>query len=509
MTSDANLWRPSHSAPVRSAPRTAGRRAAAAVMAAAPAAGRAPSRNRIAQRKRRINGLALVVRPDLRWYQRLLRNHYFWAVLVVTISYCLLVGFSLYNVGQGLITEINKVTADSGVPVNLGWAQVLEAYRLTAKMALPTLAAYVGVFWLIDRIWPTSLAMKWVCLGWGGAVAIFLSLHINTWASRLMQMVGPVDPSTGARAAIYSAPFVEEATKATVLFVLAVLLRRRMVNVHQVVALAGLSGVGFAFVENIVYYIRQYLYAANFSGDDPQASLEQLARLRGLMTSFGHPTFTSMTALGLVVGLTNRSKLVRILAPVAGYLAAALGHMAFNGFASISSNTTVLVIVGWAVVAALVVYLVFRHIHQTRQLRARLAEFVTMGWLEPDDPRVYSSWLGRSKMEIVAFLHGPRTYAATRRMRLGMLELAYLRDGEGRGIIDATSIQRQRDVILAIDRDRIWAITEYKGLKWIPQTWKLWWRDTRQRLLRRGRVVADDDVASLPAPVGVPASPDR
>lgn len=75
--------------------------------------------------------------------------------------------------------------------------------------------------------------------------------------------------------------------------------------------MAGLSALGFAFVENIVYYLRSYMFAANISGEDPLKELNTLVLMRGVATAFGHPLFTSIAALGFVVGLVNRSKLVR------------------------------------------------------------------------------------------------------------------------------------------------------------------------------------------------------
>lgn len=515
MSSDVDTWRPvKPTAAAMQVPRTSGKRAAAEVMAAAPAAGQGASRLPSAQRKRRLNGMAMVPDRSLSWGKRLLRNPYFWSTIALTLLYAALVGLSIWTVADSLIREVNEVTTEQGQPVIYTWTQMREALGIATKAALPTFLVFLLLFLFVDIFNPTSIWMKWVSLGWGGAVAIYLSLEINTWAGRLMQGVGPVDPRTGARSAIFSAPFVEELTKASVLFLLAILLRRRMLNVHQVVTLAALSAVGFAFVENIVYYVRVYVYSVSIYGNDPDEQLANLARLRGLATCFGHPLFTAMTALGLIVGLTNRSKLVRVLAPVGGFLAAAFGHMLFNGMASTLEDPKPMIIGGWIAVAILVIYLIFRRVHQARQVRARLQEFVTMGWLEPDDPRVYINTLGRVKMEFVALLHGPRVYGATRRVRKSIFELAYLRDAELRGLVDATSIARQRDLILQIDQDRIWAVTEYRGLKWIPESLKArvrnWWQGRRQgsrRLATTSAPLASPQPAPQQAgqPVGAPA----
>ena len=92
--------------------------------------------------------------------------------------------------------------------------------------------------------------------GWGCCVATFVSAQINTWAAGHLSIIGDGDPATGARAAIYVAPFVEEAAKATVLFWLAILMRYQWVSRLTGIVLAGLSGAAFAFNENILYYGR-------------------------------------------------------------------------------------------------------------------------------------------------------------------------------------------------------------------------------------------------------------
>ena len=87
-------------------------------------------------------------------------------------------------------------------------------------------------------------------------MATYLSAQINTWAAGHLSIIGDGDPATAARAAIYVAPFVEEAAKATVLFWLAILMRYQWVSRLTGVVLAGLSAAAFAFVENIIYYGR-------------------------------------------------------------------------------------------------------------------------------------------------------------------------------------------------------------------------------------------------------------
>ncbi len=469
MTADANTWRP----PATTSPvRVTGRGAATVVSHAPDGRGQAGHDDAPAQHRRRQNGLACHVDPSLNWRQRLVRNPYVWITLTMTVIYAGLLFWVYRFIGDSLIEEVAAVTEEAiGSPTVLVWGQINEAYLKVLPLAGVSLGFYVVLLIFLDRLRPTTWSMKWLALGWGASAAVFVSLIINTWAGVLMQAEGPVDASQGARAAIFSAPFVEEAAKATVLFFIAIAMRRRIVGVHQALTLAALSAVGFAFTENVVYYIRIYMYAVTIYGTDAEAELMGLFWMRGVALSFGHPLFTSLTAIGLIVALVNRSKLVRVLAPVTGYLAAAFGHMLFNGFASLSDSVLVLMIGGWLLVLALVVFTIFRYVHQTRNIRARLVEFVQLGWLQPTDPVEMSRLFGRWRMAMSAFLRGPRIFRATLKLQRSLTELAYVREGELRGTIDAMAIERERDLVLMADEARVWAIDHTKGVRFIPPEW--------------------------------------
>ena len=88
-------------------------------------------------------------------------------------------------------------------------------------------------------------------------------------------------------------------------------------------SLAGLSAIGFAFTENIIYYSRAIVYASStINTGNAEDAVREIVWLRGFWTAFGHPLFTMMTGLGLLVALRTHSKVVRVLAPLIGFLLA-------------------------------------------------------------------------------------------------------------------------------------------------------------------------------------------
>jgi hypothetical protein len=241
---------------------------------------------------------------------------------------------------------------------------------------------------------------------------------------------------------------VEEASKATVLFWLAILMRYAWVSRLSGIVLAGLSGTAFAFVENILYYGRAYRYAARTFGQvPPLEALQQLFVLRGLMTFFGHPLFTSMTGIGLAVALRSKSKVVRIVAPLAGFCAAAFLHMTFNATASLVSGPSLLWVylgVALPLLIGMIVFVVRQLRRESQLIRERLTDYARVGWLPETDPAALSRLRTRMRALWHAIFLSPSAFLATVRFQRAGSELAYLRDAMTRGIVDGAGLSREK-----------------------------------------------------------------
>jgi RsiW-degrading membrane proteinase PrsW (M82 family) len=411
----------------------------------------------VAELARRRNGLPPHrSSPTGPWWQRVLHSGWTWIVLGATLVYL-----------AALASQWQLLTAD--VPVEGGVIEGVNAsaIRTAAWLALPTLAVWTVLFLLADRYRPQRLAIWYLSLGWGAAVATFLSIHVNTWAGQHLSIAGDGDPASSARAAIFVAPFVEEAAKATVLFGIAVLARYRLTSKVSTIVLAGLSAAGFAFTENIIYYARVIVYSSqNIGVGDADAALAQIVLLRGVVTAFGHPLFTMMTGIGLAVALRTRSKVVRVLAPLAGYLAAAGLHMLFNSQATIADGNTQLIlyfVVALPLVLSALIYVIRQILAEGRRIRTRLGDYVQLGWLPASDQIVNARLRTRLWALLVAITHGPRVWWATVRLQRSLTELAYLRDGQVRGLYDQAATARARELIELAHGLRPVAIADPRG----------------------------------------------
>lgn len=396
------------------------------------------SLDHLALRERRANGLPVEpTGPQQHWARRILTSPYTWLLIGMTLIFAACLWW-MYA------TSMQDTPVEGGVIPGLN----ASAIRRSAQLALPTLAAWIVVFLAVDRFRPMRPILWWLALGWGAAVATALSMVINTWAGQEMAIVGNGDPATGARTAVFVAPFVEEATKATILFLIAMALRHRLVTRIQGVALAGLSGAGFAFTENILYYSRAIVYASTtIEAGDPEAALNEIVLLRGLKTAFGHPLFTVLAGIALVIALRSASKTVRILAPVAGYLVAALAHMVFNFLASTGTDANSMAIIGWIITLSIAIQVVRAVLAEGRRHRDRLADYVAMGWLPEEAVVAFSRQRTRWHSLFNAISYGWRPWLATLRLQRTMSELVHLRDSMVRGLVDAAGHGRERELL--------------------------------------------------------------
>jgi len=200
-----------------------------------------------------------------------------------------------------------------------------------------------------------------------------------------------------------------------------------------------------------------------------------------------------MTGIGIAVALHTRSKLVRVLAPLIGYCAAAFLHMVFNSqvtFADANDYNVLYFGVAVPIVLGAVAYVVRQIFAEGRQIGARLSDYVRLGWLPASDPIVLSRLRTRLWALLVAITWGLGKFVATVRLHNTLTELAYLRDGQVRGIYDTGAVGRERALVERAKMLRPAAISDPRGLKLNLPRW------------RRSKPVKYD-LPNYPGPAGI------
>ncbi len=237
-------------------------------------------------------------------------------------------GLVLFSIGI-FVGGLLLLSLFVGMPVLNGEFGLLGLMCIGAGLAFPAGSMYLTVPRLLDRYDPEPWYALVGCLLWGGVAACGFSAVINTAVG------GAAASVLGARGgdaigAVVSAPIVEELWKGVGVFGVFFFLRREFDGVVDGIIYATFIALGFATVENVIYYAR----AAGSSSD----ALASTFVLRGIIAPWGHPVYTSMTGIGFGLARETEKAWVRGMAPTFGYAAAVVLHMLWNGSATLADS---------------------------------------------------------------------------------------------------------------------------------------------------------------------------
>lgn len=283
------------------------------------------------------------------------------------------------------------------------------ATTLLAALSFPLLIAIC--FWL-DRYEPEPARYRAAALGWGGVVAVGLSLVLEDLLFAL--------PGTGdfVDTAI-TAPLVEEAGKGLFLVAIVVFRRSQVHGLLDGIVYAALVGIGFAFVEDISYYLSSLQ-----AGELPVVFV-----LRGVMGPFAHPLFTSATGVGVGLAVTSRRPEVRVAAPILGFAVAVTLHGVWNGstFWGGEGFFTAYLAVMLPLLVVLLSLAIWARTREGRMLGSALDQVARLGWIRPEEIR----WVARlsDRMSARAYakrLGGPTAARVVRGYQQTLTEIGFL-----------------------------------------------------------------------------------
>ena len=202
-------------------------------------------------------------------------------------------------------------------------------FVVAVVMAFVPAVFYMSIVLLIDRFDPEPPWLLALAFLWGAVISIFGALIINDTAALVAASAGGPAAAEFVGAVI-AAPISEEAMKGIGLLIVLIALRKEFDGVVDGIVYACVIALGFATVENVLYYGRSL-------GEAGAAGGAVTLVLRGLMSPFAHPLFTAMTGIGVGIAREQRRGFVARIAPVLGYAAAVLLHATWNFVATVSS----------------------------------------------------------------------------------------------------------------------------------------------------------------------------
>ncbi|MCW2679250.1 MAG: rane protein-like protein [Frankiales bacterium] len=290
------------------------------------------------------------------------------------------------------------------------------AFGLAVLAALVLLPVYAWAALSLDRFHPeptSALAYAFVA---GATTVVLVALVLNG-------VLGAVVPGDVADAALV-APVVEEGGKASVLLLLYRRFRHQIGGPLDGIVYAAMVGLGFATVENVLYYGRAIA----------DGSLPVVFVLRGVLSPFAHPVFTACTGIGLGLLAAGRTR-GRLLAPGLGLLGAIALHGLWNGSTSFGGGGFLLVFFGLMVPVffGLIVLARREARREKRTVAHHLWPEVQAGVLVEADVAALADVRARKRLMKAARALHPAAGAAARALAGSALELAMTRERLQRG----------------------------------------------------------------------------
>ncbi|HET9654337.1 MAG TPA: PrsW family intramembrane metalloprotease [Kineosporiaceae bacterium] len=339
-------------------------------------------------------------------------------------------GLVVLLAGCGLET-VSEISTETGVVGFVGGS------LLAAVPVFPV----VAVFLWLDRYESEPRSLLAFALAWGAVVATFGALVVNTASVHAIQKSGG-DPTWGV---LLVAPVVEESLKGLAVLLILLVRRREFDGVVDGIVYAGMAGVGFAFMENVLYLGR----ALGSTDGHPVF----VFAVRCLASPFAHPLFTAATGVGIGIAASSSNRLLRAVAPVAGWCVAVALHSGWNLSASsgLRGFVSLYVLVQLPIFAAVAALAVLARQREGRLIARHLAVYCSTGWLSHDEVGMLASL--RARRDSRAWARRVGGSAARRSMRdfqeLGS-ELAFLRERMVRGAAPADAQEQEYAMLAAM-----------------------------------------------------------
>jgi protease PrsW len=319
---------------------------------------------------------------------------------------------------------------------------VVTGIALAAIPVFPVVAAFL---WL-DRYEAEPASLLAFAFAWGAGVAGFGALVVNTASLEAIHDAGG-NPTTTL---LVVAPAVEEALKGAAVLLIVLRRRREFDGVVDGIVYSGLAGIGFAFVENMVYLGRGF---ASGGG----TALTTVFVVRCLVSPFAHPLFTAATGVALGAAVRARRTGTRLLLPLAGFALAVGLHAAWNlsALSGLDGFLGVYLLVQVPIFAGCVGLAVLARRREGVLIARHLAVYEHTGWLTRAEAAMLASLpIRREARGWAARTGGRAAFEAMRDFQEYGSELAFLRERMERGSSAPESRSHELALLAAMSAQR-------------------------------------------------------
>ena len=297
-----------------------------------------------------------------------------------------------------------------------------------------------GVFWYV-RWEPrppgvfTAVTLM-VAFLWGTIVSTLCSLVVNDWVDRVItEAMG--DPGA---AAVISAPLVEELTKGLGVLLVFLIWRRTINGTIDGVVYAAFTAAGFAFVENILYFVQGWEH------------VEAIFVMRGILSPFAHLTFTACTGVAIGVSSRRRSQYAWAWMALVGLVGAILLHATWNGF--VAANFGLYLLLQFPFYALCIGLVSWLRWSERRSMHRGIDDYARAGWFSPAEVQMLTTGAGRRAGRRWASTRGPQATAAMNTFQKGAAELAQLRQQAVDGLDQGELSVKETELLTRISSAR-------------------------------------------------------
>jgi RsiW-degrading membrane proteinase PrsW (M82 family) len=291
---------------------------------------------------------------------------------------------------------------------------------------------FAGFINWLDRYEKEPKILLGAVFMWGVLIAGGGAYIINTVMGLGVYIVTGSEGATDFATASIIAPIVEESLKGLAVLIVFLLFRKEFDSVLDGIIYAGITALGFAAIENVLYiYERGYL-ESGWSG------LWTLVFIRVVLVGWQHPFYTAFTGIGLAVARLNRNVLIKIVAVIGGFATAVFMHAFHNTFGSLIGGVEGLALgtfldwIGWFFMLVFIIWMI---VNERNLMKRQLREEVSNGLISPAQYHTATSF-AQSGARFNALTSG--NYFATARFYQVCGELAHKKEqfaklGEERG----------------------------------------------------------------------------
>lgn len=307
--------------------------------------------------------------------------------------------------------------------------------------AVSLVPAYGGVILALDPREPEPVVLLAAVFFWGACVAVLVSAVLELVVGAVLAFVlgqGAAD----VLGTTIVAPLVEESAKGSAVLLLFLLARHEFDDIVDGIVYGALVGLGFAMVENVLYFAGAYL-------ESGLVGVGVLFFLRSVLGGLAHPLFSAATGIGLGLYRQQAPATRRLLWPIAGFAVAVLLHAAWNGLSTLLQATDVAsgdpllalgILIGLPIAVSVPGFLTLVALsvaggrRAARIIREELTDEVARGIALPEDLEVLPRpWARRRRQWRALARDGLGGWLAQRQVDELLVDLAFRKWHVGRG----------------------------------------------------------------------------